>query len=330
LSRLLPIAAAALLAACKYADPCFTPQSKVEDLRVLAISVDPAEPAVDLAAGSVEPVRLRALIAHAGGSSGTFNVSWSLCVPGEQPGCPEGTSIAADREWTRDSQIELRVPAGLIAAAAAADPLRGLAGIRVLAMLRVEGATPASASTPILFSSSLGQRNQAPAMVGLRFATATEPPADALDPLPLVVGRPTGLRPVLAPGALEEYDTTDFSGTPVHLQERVRYSFYGTPGLAIGRLDYNGIAPAPLVFYPGGNDSEAEEPPPGTPESQAGLILVEAVRRGNFNGTLWIVARDSRGGVSWREVRVSSVEEDPACQGPPPRNGCAQLDFGCF
>jgi len=324
------IAAVALAAGCAYANPCFTPQSKVGDLRILGIAVDPPEAAVDLATGAVEPVRLRALIAHQGGSQGAFKVSWSVCVPGPVPICPDGTSFAADGGWTRDSQIERRVPKDLVAAALAADPLRGIAGIRVLAMLRVEGARPAAASTAIIFSSNAGRpRNHPPAMVGLRSAAGGAPLADAPYPLRLVVGHPAGLRPVLAPGALEEYDTVDFSGSPVHLQERVRYSFYSTPSLPVGRLDPNVIGP-PIVAYGAGSDSEADEPPPGTPDPHDGLILVEAVRRESFNGTLWIVARDSRGAVSWLEVPVSAVEEDPECLIPPPKLNCAQLEFACL
>jgi hypothetical protein len=134
---------------------------------------------------------------------------------------------------------------------------------------------------------------------------------------------------VLAPGAVEDYDTVDLAGRAVHLQERIRYSLYVTPGLNVGRILLRNFGPS-VVSFENGSDVEAEEPPPGTPEPPLGVMLLEAVERGGSQGTLWIVARDSRGATDWLEVPVSSVETDPNCQGPPPRNGCSQLDFGCF
>jgi hypothetical protein len=72
---------------------------------------------------------------------------------------------------------------------------------------------------------------------------------------------------VLEPGALEEYDASDFSGRVVHLRERILYSFYATPGLFIGRLQHGitGLA----VYYGNGNDFEAEEHDPGFPDPPA-------------------------------------------------------------
>src|SRR5438270_11708588 len=132
-SRTALLLAPLLVASCQYRDPCFNPPSVVGDLRVLALSVDPPQPVADLATGNVEPVRLRALFGTAHGSGGTIDVSWALCVPGPFPECPETPIVARDREWQRDSFVELRVPADMVAAALAADPLRGAAGIRVLA-----------------------------------------------------------------------------------------------------------------------------------------------------------------------------------------------------
>ncbi|TMA20731.1 MAG: hypothetical protein E6J85_09130 [Deltaproteobacteria bacterium] len=321
-------------AACQHPDPCFTPQSRVTDLRVLGISVDPPDPVADLATGTVEPVRLRALIVDPQGSRGTYQVSWALCVAAtDNPGCSGAAVVATNPEWRRDSSVELRVPPGLIAAAVAADPLRGFGGMRVLAELRVEGAKPQAATTPIIFTQKLAQpRNQPPVMDGLRFTPQGESTLEAPPPpatMEIVVAQPTGLRPVLAPGAMEEYDTVDLAGHTVHLQERIRYSFYVTPGLNIGRILLRSVGGS-VVSFGNGSDVEADEPPPGTPDPPGGLILLEAVERGGGQGTLWIVARDSRGATSWLEQPVSSVEVDPNCLGPPPLRGCAQLDFGCF
>ncbi|MFL5279318.1 MAG: hypothetical protein ACJ79T_22815, partial [Myxococcales bacterium] len=59
-------------------------------------------------------------------------------------------------------------------------------------------------------------------------------------------------------------------------------------------------------------------------------MLVEAVRRGGVIGTIWIVARDSRGGIFWLEVPVDGIEVDPNCATGGAQTGCAELDFGCL
>src|SRR5256885_5927140 len=115
-----------LVAACTQSRaPCFTPPSVVDDLRVLAISAEPPQPLADLAGDTVEPVRLRMLFGTANGSSGALDVSWAVCVPGTIPDCPETAIVARDHEWQRGSSVEIRVPPALVAAALAADPLRG-------------------------------------------------------------------------------------------------------------------------------------------------------------------------------------------------------------
>ena len=141
------LTAAVLACGCEQnRDPCFTPQSIVEDLRVLALSVDPPTPIADLATGEVEPVRLRGLFASPNGTAPTRDVSWAVCVPGSEPLCPEDSIVARDHGWQRDSSVEIRVPLDLIAAARTADPLHGAYGIRVLATVRVAGAVPEEAA----------------------------------------------------------------------------------------------------------------------------------------------------------------------------------------
>jgi hypothetical protein len=117
------------------------------------------------------------------------------------------------------------------------------------------------------------------------------------------------------------------------LRERILYSFYATPGLAVGRLQRttNGL----VVFYGKGNDYQAEEPPADTPDSPAGLIPLTALDSGG--GTLWIVARDSRGGTAWLEVPVDATDLDPRCCVVdcteavfPPFADCVRGSFGCL
>jgi hypothetical protein len=310
----------------QYRDPCFTPPSVVEDLRVLAVSVDPPEPVADLATGSVEPVRLSALFGTSSGSAGTIDVSWAVCVPGPAPECPRSAIVAEDHQWQRGSSVEIRVPPGMVAAALAADPLRGAGGIRVLATVRVAGAVPEAASTPIIFARSGQARNRPPTLMGVRLAREGLPFGPSSRAVEMFSGSPNALRPVLAPDALEEYDTVDFSGRAVHLRERILYSFYATPELAIGRLQHTitGLA----IYYGNGNDSEAEEPPAGAPDPPAGLIPLTALG----SGTLWIVARDSRGATSWLEIPVRATSVDPRCEPGafPPFFDCVRASFGCL
>jgi hypothetical protein len=333
------VAALALCAAgcVQYSDPCFVPQSKVTDTRVLAIAADPPEAAIDPATGAGAPLTLRALVVDATGASQGWTVSWQLCVPDEdRPGCPDATTVATFDGWSDQSTFRVSVPAPLVAQAIASDPLHGFGGIRVRAGLRVAGAIPASASTDLVFTTptSASPPNRAPAFAGLNAAVYPQAPAPARfavdQPLGMTVAQPEVIRPVLADGSLEEYDAVDFEGAIVHLRERVRYSFYATPSLHVGHLDFaSSPAVGGIVVYRGDDDYEADEPEPGTPDPPLGLMWVTPTLRGGGAATLWIVARDSRGGVAWQTVPVTAVEENPACQGPPPRSGCPFIDFGC-
>jgi hypothetical protein len=328
------VVASVLAASCtQNRDPCFTPPSVVDDLRVLALSVDPPEAVADLDTGTVEPVRLRALFGRPDGSGGFIDVSFAVCVPGKDDICPQEAIVARDHEWRRDSSVEIQVPPALVAAARAKDPLHGAGDVRVLVTMRVAGATPPSASTPILFVRPGVPRNHAPAMEGVRVAREGFSFAPSSLGIKMFNSSPYGVRPVLAPGALEEYDTTDFSGRAVHLRERILYSFYGTAGLAVGRLQRgtNGL----IVYYGNGSDYQAEEPPPNASDPPAGLIPLTAL--GSGGGTLWIVARDSRGGTAWLEVPVDSKELDPRCCVVdcteavfPPFADCVRASFGCL
>jgi hypothetical protein len=328
------LVASLLVASCShYQDPCFTPPSLVDDLRVLALSVDPPEAVADLDAGTVEPVRVRALLGNGAGSGGSSDVSFSVCVPHDADVCPDDTVVARDRDWRRDSSVEIRVSPDLVAAARKADPLQGAGDIRVLVTMRVAGAVPPLASAPILFVRPGVPRNRAPTLDGIRIARGGFSLGPASVSIAMFNSAPYGLRPVLTPGAVEEYDATDFSGGVVHLRERILYSFYATPGLAVGRLQRSprGL----IVYYGNGNDYQAEEPPPDVPEPAAGLIPLMALGEGG--GTLWIVARDSRGGTAWLEVPVDSTKLDPRCcqanctgEVFPTYGDCLRVVLGCL
>jgi hypothetical protein len=177
--------------------------------------------------------------------------------------------------------------------------------------------------------------NRAPIIAALRSAEVGQPLADIPPPvfeIPMTVAKMNAVRPVLEPGALEEYDSLDLDGNPVHLRERVTYSFFSSDNLALGRgLELN-AGREPTVAYRGLDDFEADEPEPGTPEDPHGLFRAVAVHSGSRTGLFWIVVRDSRGGVSWTAVSYQAVEKRPDCLKSPPHRPpdvCPELLFGC-
>jgi hypothetical protein len=333
--HIVPLALA--LVAC---DPirgaCFAPPSVVNDVRILAVAAEPPEAHFDPATGIADPVVLRALIVQPLAEVPSSSVTWELCVADDDsPGCPPGSVIASDPEWGPQSSLRVQVPPDLLQQSIAADPLHGLRDVRVRAVIHIPGADRATASVLLFFSSGPGPFNRAPGMVGLRSGRdgkplTDEPSLDAV--LTLSVQHAQAMRPVLAPDALEEYDSVDLAGNTVHLRERVTYSFFSDQGLALGRGLVLRQGTVPVVVYQGLDDFEADEPDPGTPDTPAGLFDAVPVQPGGSAGRIWIVARDSRGAVSWIAVPYFARDERPNCQGAlgPSRIGCPTLQFGCL
>jgi hypothetical protein len=282
LSRSVPLAAAciALVGCDQIKDPCFTPPSIVDDVRILAIRADPPEARFDPSTNVADPVTLSALIVRPQLEVRSASVTWDLCAPSEDtPGCPPGSTVLADPEWGPGKSV--RVQPSMIAVRAGRDgkPLEEI---------------PAS-------------------NLAIKMSEA----------------HTTAIRPVLADGSLEEYDSIDLAGNPIHLRERVTYSFYTDSSVALGRglvLKHGAI---PVVIYRGLDDFEADEPDPGTPDTPQGLFDAVPVHAGGNTGSIWIVARDSRGGISWLSIPYVAVEERPECRGPPPHGACPELQFGC-
>jgi len=329
------IAALVLLAAAceNQVQPCFTPPSVVKDVRILAVGADPPEARYDPITLSADPVDLHALIVAPKAELQLVPVTWELCAPSEDfPGCPPGSAVASDPEWTPGKSLRVQVSPQLIQEAIAADPLRGLRDVRVRAVIQVVGARPASASGLLFFSSRPGPLNRAPVIAGLRSAQVGQPLQDVPPPvfeIDMTVAKMNAVRPVLQAGALEEYDSLDLQGKPVHLRERVTYSFFSSDSMALGRGLELVAGQLPTVAYRGLDDFEADEPDPGTPENGQGLFNAVVVSSGNSRGVFWIVARDSRGGISWVTVVYQGIEEREQCKCPPPRRNCAELLYGC-
>jgi hypothetical protein len=334
-SNPVPILAVLLAVACDpIRQPCFTPPSQVKDVRILAIAADPPEARIDPATGVADPVSLRALIVEPHAEVRSASVTWELCVPSDDfPGCPPGSAIASDPQWGPSTSLRVQVMPGLLQQAKAADPLRGLRDVRVRAVVHVEGARPPSASALLFFSSQPQPLNRAPVIAGLRTGRDGAPLVEVSPGnlfLELSEQHTNAIRPVLDPGSLEEYDSVDLAGKAVHLRERVTYSFFADDTIALGRGLVLKQGAIPIVIYRGLDDFEADEPQPGTPDTPQGLFDAVAVHAGGSSGTIWIVARDSRGASSWVSVPYTALEERPECEGPPPHGGCPQLQFGCL
>jgi hypothetical protein len=331
-----------LAAACdNQVQPCFMPPSVVQDVRILAVAADAPEVRFDPATFLADPVTLRTLIVRPQIEVPSSSVTWDVCAPrDDSPGCPAGSTVGSNPEWKPDSSITVQVPAHILQESIAADPLRGLRDVRVRVVVHVVGAKPESASALVFFTSRPGPLNQPPAIVGLRAGIDGSPLRD-LPANPFFVqlseARKSALRPVLAPGALEEYESVDLDGRPVLLRERVTYSFFTDASVALGRGLTISAGPVPIIQYRGLDDFEADEPEPGTPDTPDGLF--DAVpSRGAFTlgtvGEIWIVARDSRGGTSWLTVPYVAIEERPGCQEPQQvralTHDCPELQFGCL
>src|SRR5438445_3034335 len=230
----------AVVAACnRLGDPCFNPGSLVTDLRVLAVRADPPEALVDLDGGVVPPVDVRALVAQPQGAAPDVPVRARVCVPADG-GCPDGSpEMASTTDQEGVASLTARVGANLVRAAREADPLLGYGGIRVQLDLEARGAGAISRARKMLLYTP-----QAPGVqpnrplelrgVAITYLGSVVGAAAPGAPVYLQVGIPYGVRPLLADGSIEEYDTTTLDGQRVHLVEHVSYSFYATPQLLYG------------------------------------------------------------------------------------------------
>jgi hypothetical protein len=305
----------AALAACNsFYDPCFSPASVVNDLRILAVRADPPEALYDPVSFVAPPVSLRALVVFPGGSSEQL-VHLRACVPQPMGPCPP------DQPWevtaAGSSDMQLQVAPEKIRAALQADPLAGYGGVRVQVEVLVEnGNASVSASKLVLFSPALPGYvpNHSFSVTGFALSGSGGDRVVADQGLiELPVPETVWLRPLLSPGAQETYQVTDLAGRTIQLTERISYSFFTLPHAQYG----------PLGRPVAGSDV-ADEPAPGDPVPERGLVTLTALSAAT--GRLWVVARDGRGGEAWAGLAV---------QMPDRRNcsfdfRCPLLDFGCL
>jgi hypothetical protein len=275
--RLLPLLA---LLACT---PNFQSESEVSDLRVLAVMAEPPEAQFDKSSVDDVQVRVLAVDPAAGGRGGTATAVLCALTDSRRCGDPR-LPLPPQQVGAMGDEIKFTVqlPPRLIELAQQSDALKGLGGIRAMLSLSVDDGDPHGvvwAAKTLIYSQRGKPPNHNPLMTGLRRTRDGQEPA-VLQPLEMVRLQPgvkIGLRPLLAPGAEEEYDAVDLRGNTVHLKEQAVYSFFATIG---AELDHD-IAYEPL---------DGVAPPDG-------LVRIDAPSNGS--GTLWIVVRDGRGGESW-------------------------------
>ena len=292
--------AACSLSAAAACTPDFQSPSQVIDLRVLAIQQEAdggfADAFVDLATPSVEQVQVKALVVDPRARRGLVAHA-RICSPTNSGRCdtPELTPQfdGAEPAIVQEPEYTLQVPPETIAQALQSDDLKGFGGVRVQFSLEADDGDPrgpAMASKVLLYTTAPeSMRNHNPEIVALEI---TQDGADKATVLPggnfsVTQGVEYGLRPVLGTGGagIEEYDTVDLSGNLVHLSEEPRYSFFATIGVDFDRDD-------------------ADEPLPGQPQPQNGIARFTPSKD---CGSIWVVARDGRGGIGWIGVRCTAT-----------------------
>jgi len=296
-ARILAACGLVTAAACT---PDFQSPRQVTDLRVLAIRQEAldepgdtsrfADASVDFEALTAQPVRVRALVVDPNARDPV--VHGSLCAPTDSGRC-DGVPTFDLPTASGEPKITLDVPSDFVALAKQDDRLKGFGGIRVQLSLEASDGDPhdpVMASKILLYTTAPeSMRNQNPDVVGLEITrdgahVATVAPGETVAVAP---GVEYGVRPLLGPGAsgIEEYDAVDLTGQTIHLRETPRYSFFST---------------VPIDF----DRDDADEPLPGQPQPANGIARFTA---GAGSGSIWVVARDGRGGIGWISVRCTAA-----------------------
>jgi hypothetical protein len=327
-ARLLALSAVCLSACELQFDPCFDAQSIVSDVRVLGVRADPPQALFDAATRSVESVRVRMLVADPsaipqadGGLAAAAivpEVGADICSADADGGCGMTRIARSEAPLASEAAFEVLVPPASIERALELDPLAGYGGPRVRLDLsaRLPDGRTLQARKTLLFSEpgAIEPINHGFEILGLRVQRPSHAhhqdfslpmPADDETLAPgdlLLLDRfdAAWFTPVLSPGAVEEYDTVDLAGRPVHLQEKITFQFFST----VGRLPP--YLPAQLGTAPFFDPIEAthRESVPG--DGVLGVTRMVARKAGT--GLVWIVARDSRGAEAW--LRLPWVAQD--------------------
>jgi hypothetical protein len=304
-------ARAALLAICAAVmlscTPDFEAARQVTDLRVLAIRQEAlgpdgkptglADAFVDFGANTVQPVLISALVADPHPHQ-RLSARGSVCQPTDSGRCEGVPAFGVSPFLSTETKVEqlpqyrLDVASDVVKLALEDDRLKGFGGIRVqFSMVADDGDPhgPVQASKILLYTSAPeSARNANPEIDALEITRDGVVVARVAEgkTLPVVDGVEYGVRPLLKDGrgGVEEYDAVDLSGKAVHLREAPRYSFFATDPVGVDRDD-------------------ADEPLPEQPPPVNGIARF-SVSRGT--GTMWVVARDGRGGIGWISITFTA------------------------
>jgi hypothetical protein len=298
--------------------------SGCDDARA-AVRVDPPESIVDLTgADPLVPLRITALVVDATFSNlfeygdatrvTNYQTTVHICVPppisqvNAPPGCPVGSLFVAQLAAIPDETTPLiyTPPLSLLRAALAQDPLNGLTGIRLILELDIDADVGTISMRKELNYQLKGSPltiNHAIELIGIETSKAgVHTTLAGNNAAQILVGMATGLRPWIGPGdgadaGVETYLAYDNHGALVQLEEHVTYAFYGGNELFFGAPDGSGRA-----IYTGAAGDVADEPVSGSADPPNGVATVEGDFQGPHSGYFWVVARDGRGGVAWREI----------------------------
>ena len=324
-SQCCPVALVAMLGvACT---PDFEKVWKVQDLRVLALQAEPTEVLIPeeqllLLAGNAPPIRLQALAVDPRSPGAEYEWEAWACS-GEEEICdeaavrrrvhPDGDG-SAGRAWARntldqigfdfviDREIDfVAAPEqSLLLAAQQADPFKGFGGVPVAIEIwirDVNGGPDVGAIKRISYGLIDSDGEGAPTGVPAGkqpndnpMLTVTVNGKPVPDPWVVTPEEQEVIGPRPTDGARQRYIVGTFDGGTEQLEEYLSFSFFVTSG----ELSHSqtGGKPSPFVEDKKIADPTSDWTAPAVPGP----------------GTLWLVIRDDRGGVSWQrhDYQVSS------------------------
>jgi hypothetical protein len=278
-----------LLGACT---PNFQSASQVQDLRVLAVAADPPEAFVDVDGGTVQDVRVAVLVADPSPRA-AVDASASLCVPTDNLICDQQRIDLPAQHRLDPGEIDftVSVPAPLLVAALQNDKIKVLNAVAVQFTTAVADGDPAGAATAekVLVYSTSTTPNHSPRIASVEISRGSGakeqlPPGGTLL---MGVGEQVGIRPLVGqgPDGAETYTTTDLKGNVITLTEQLNYTVFTTLG---GEWDKD----------------RADEPFATDPTPPFGIVRFDTYAA--TSGTMWIVVRDGRGGLSWFSANWTS------------------------
>lgn len=321
------LTSALLLALASGCTPEFDEEWLVKDLRILAMQAEPPEVLLPSASATPPPVQISALVVDPR-PSGSEALRWELwaCTP-EEDTCDDAVSRTLVRGATTtldQIQASLQLTPQLLQRALSEDTFQGFGGVPVHVHLKVWGenqAEPVEAIKRVVYAAEGGallQRpypllvepppgalagacstatpcddgltctdgtcvkapNRNPAITEVEVDGAPIPPDGAAVPF---TDEPVDLLPTSPEDAPETYWVFTYDATTRKLGEYIDYSFFVTDG----ELEYATTGGPPSVFA---TIKRVEDPTNEwtPPEVDPGRPV-----------TLWIVARDDRGGASW-------------------------------